>query len=164
MTQAFVGLGSNLGDPPAQIRRALERLGQQPGMILKAVSSLYRSAPLGPAGQPDYCNAVACVETTLASRETLDGLLSIEQSMGRERVSPRWGPRLIDLDLLLYGDAVIDEPGLQIPHPEMQRRNFVMTPLAELAPDVQLPGRGTAARIAAELGEAGLGPWETAHG
>lgn len=160
MSTAFVGLGANLGDPPAQLRNAIEHLRNQAGMALVAVSSLYRSAPLGAADQPDYCNAVICVETTLTARETLDCLLAIERAMGRRRGGERWVSRRIDLDLLLFGDAVIDEPGLRVPHPEMHKRNFVMIPLAEIAPDAQLPGQGTAARIAANLGEAGLGPWE----
>lgn len=139
--RAYIGLGSNLDDPPTQLREALRRL-QQPGLKLLNQSSVYRSAPLGAMDQPDYCNAVAEVETTLSARELLNILLGIEQAMGRQRGGARWQPRRIDLDLLLYGDERIDIDGLHVPHPEMHKRNFVLRPLAEIAPDVAIPGHG----------------------
>ncbi len=136
MVRAFVGLGANLGDPPAQLRRALQLLSRQAGVELKRQSSFYRSAPLGAPGQAHYCNAVAAIETTLSAQDLLKTLLGIERLMGRERSGQRWQSRLIDLDLLLYGDEKIDVPGLQVPHPEMHKRNFVLVPLAEIAPEI----------------------------
>ena len=109
---------------------------------------MYRSAPLGPQDQPDFVNAVVLVETGLEARALLDGLQAIEADLGRRRESVQWGPRVIDLDLLLYGDLVVDEPGLTVPHPRMHERNFVLLPLREIAPDVEIPGRGPLLAIA----------------
>ena len=160
MTPAWIGLGSNLQDPPAQLRRAFGRLGELPATKLLARSTLYRSAPLGPAGQRDYCNAVAAIETGLAPAELLDALIGIERATGRERGGPRWGPRVLDLDLLVYGDQIIEQAGLRVPHPEIGNRNFVLVPLAELAPGLRIPGQDRPAdALAAALGRDGLTPW-----
>jgi 2-amino-4-hydroxy-6-hydroxymethyldihydropteridine diphosphokinase len=141
---AFVGLGANLGEPEAQVRRAIAALGRLPRTRLVAASSLYRSAPVGVGEQPDFINAVAKLETTLTARELLDELLAMEACFGRERPSPG-APRTLDLDLLLYGDQVIAEPGLAVPHPRMHERAFVLAPLAEIAADTAIPGKGRAA-------------------
>jgi 2-amino-4-hydroxy-6-hydroxymethyldihydropteridine diphosphokinase len=139
--QAFIGLGANLGEPETQLRRATAELGVLPRTRLLASSSLYRSAPVGVGPQPDFVNAVAKVETALSARGLLEELLTAEARAGRERPSPG-APRTLDLDLLLYGDAVIAEPGLVVPHPRMHERAFVLLPLAEIAADVTIPGRG----------------------
>ncbi|MGB1580628.1 MAG: 2-amino-4-hydroxy-6-hydroxymethyldihydropteridine diphosphokinase [Nevskiales bacterium] len=164
MTQAFVGLGANLGDPAEQLRSALQRLSQLESMRLVRQSSLYRSAPLGPAKQADYCNAVAELQVSISATDMLDQLLKLENAMGRTRSGERWGPRYIDLDLLVFGDAVITEPGLRVPHPEMHKRNFVMLPLAEIAPQLEIPGQGRASDLAACLGCEGIELWSEAHG
>ena len=147
---AAIGVGSNLDDPAAQVELAIRRLGQLPGVRILARSSLYRSAPLGPQDQPDFANAVVLVETGLSARMLLDGLQAIETDLGRRRDSARWGPRVIDLDLLLYGDLELDEPGLTVPHPRMHERNFVLLPLREIAPEVDIPGRGPLGAIAVD--------------
>jgi 2-amino-4-hydroxy-6-hydroxymethyldihydropteridine diphosphokinase len=139
---AFIGLGSNLGDPRAQVRNAMTELGGFPRTHLVAQSSLYRSAPVGVGSQADFVNAVAKVETRLTARELLDELLTAEARAGRERPVPG-APRTLDLDLLLYGDEVIGEPGLTVPHPRMHERAFVLLPLAEIASELVIPGRGS---------------------
>jgi len=139
---AFVGLGANLGDPESQLRRAIEVLGALPRTRLLASSSLYRSAPVGVVAQPDFVNAVAEVETALPARALLDELLTTEARAGRERPFPG-APRALDLDLLLYGDMLIDEPGLVVPHPRMHERAFVLMPLAEIAADAVVPHKGS---------------------
>lgn len=138
MVRAYVGLGSNLDDPERQLRRALEALAQLPQTRLAGCSRFYRSAPLGPQDQPDYINAVAALETTLEAEALLDALQAIESAQGRVRLR-RWGPRTLDLDLLLYGDAVLATPRLTVPHPGLAERNFVLYPLADLAPEMVLP-------------------------
>ncbi len=140
--RAFVALGSNLQDPAAQVRRARQALGALPHTRLVACSALYRSPPLGPPDQPEYVNAVACLCTRLAAEELLRALHGIEREQGRARQGPRWGARTLDLDLLLYGGARIDEPHLTVPHPRMHERAFVLYPLHEIAPHVCIPGRG----------------------
>jgi 2-amino-4-hydroxy-6-hydroxymethyldihydropteridine diphosphokinase len=130
-TRAFVGLGANLGDPQDQVRRAIAALGRLPGIRLVAASSLYRSAPIGVGAQPDFVNAVAQIETTLGPWALLEALLAAEARFGRERPSPG-AARTLDLDLLLYGEERIDEPGLQVPHPRLHERAFVLEPLDEL--------------------------------
>jgi 2-amino-4-hydroxy-6-hydroxymethyldihydropteridine diphosphokinase len=147
-TKAFIGLGANLGDPEAQVRRALAALAELPGTRLLAASSLYRSAPVGVIAQPDFINAVAAAETTLAARALLEALLAAERRFGRRRDFPG-APRTLDLDLLLYGDRVITEPGLVVPHPRMHERAFVLAPLAEIAPDIAIPGKGRAEALLA---------------
>src|SRR4051812_29203447 len=137
MTVAYVGLGSNLGDRERLIRDAAELIGAD------RLSAVVETAPWGFEDQPPFMNAVATVETGLEPLPFLTFLLDIERRLGRERVGPRWGPRTIDLDLLLFGDRVIDEPGLVVPHPHLLERRFVLGSLAELAPDLEIPGNGT---------------------
>lgn len=136
--RAWIGLGSNLEDPLAQVSTALQELKQLPDTTLAARSSLYRSDPVGPPGQPDYINAVAALDTRLEPEALLDALQAIEQMHQRVR-KIHWGPRTLDLDLLLYGDQVISTPRLTVPHAYMTERNFVLWPLAELAPELILP-------------------------
>jgi len=140
---ATIGLGANLNDPAAQVEYALAELDRLPGTRLLARSSLYASAPVGYVDQPDFINAVAQVETSLAPRALLAALLDIEHRHGRER-SFRNAPRTLDLDLLLYGDAHFHEDGLTLPHPRMHARGFVLLPLLEIAPDAVIPGHGRA--------------------
>jgi 2-amino-4-hydroxy-6-hydroxymethyldihydropteridine diphosphokinase len=155
LVTAFVALGSNLSDPAAQIRSALLELANLPGTRLVHSSSLYRNPPAGGAAQPDYVNAVAEIETRIAARELLDRLLEIERAHGRER-SVANAPRTLDLDIALYGDSVVREPGLVIPHPRMLQRAFVLVPLAEIAPGVQVPGHGRVADLAAKVDTSAL--------
>jgi 2-amino-4-hydroxy-6-hydroxymethyldihydropteridine diphosphokinase len=136
--RAYVGLGSNLDSPLQQVLMGLEALAQLPQCRLVSASSLYRSAPVGPADQPDYVNAVALLETTLHPLDLLERLQRIEDAHGRVR-QERWGPRTLDLDLLLVDNQVIDHPRLQVPHPEIPNRPFVLEPLYELWPEGQLP-------------------------
>lgn len=146
---AYIGLGSNLDGPERRIARAIGSLDALPGTRVTARSSLYRSAPLGPAGQPDYLNAAVMLRTAIGVRDLLGALKAIEREQGREP-GPRWGPRVIDLDLLAYDDAVIDEPGVTVPHPGIAIRNFVLLPLREIAPDLEVPGLGRVADIAVD--------------
>jgi poly(A) polymerase len=143
---AYIGIGANLGNPQIQVRDAFAALGRLPAVRVAAVSSLYRSAPVGAADQPDFCNAVARVETALRPRALLDALLDLETRHGRFRSFPN-APRTLDLDLLLYGGEVFDEQGLHVPHPRMHLRRFVLEPLLEIAPDVVIPGRGPASAL-----------------
>ena len=152
---AFVALGSNLGDPVAQIRRALHTLAALPGTRFVRQSSLYRNPPAGGLEQPEFVNAVAQIETTLAARDLLARLLEIERIHGRVRDYPN-APRTLDLDIVLYGEQVVREPGLAIPHPRMLDRAFVLVPLAEIAPDALVPGGGRVADLAAKLDASGL--------
>ena len=145
MTLAYVGLGSNLGDREATIRAAVAAL---PGVV--AVSKLRETEPVGVTGQPAFLNGAARLETELSPRELLDALLEVERGLGRER-RERWGPRTIDLDLLLYGGETVDEPGLTVPHPSLHERRFVLEPLAELDPELVVPGRGRVRDLLAEL-------------
>ena len=141
LTLAYIALGANLRDPEQQVMAGVEELAMLPESRLAAVSSLYRSAPVGYADQPEFVNAVAAIETALAPRALLDALLEIERRYGRVRDFPN-APRTLDLDIVLYGRAEVDEPGLTIPHPRMHERAFVVVPLAEIAPDALVPGRG----------------------
>jgi 2-amino-4-hydroxy-6-hydroxymethyldihydropteridine diphosphokinase len=136
VTRAYVALGSNLGDREAYLRSAVAALGRH-GITPTALSSIYETEPVGPP-QPDYLNAVVEVTTELPARAVLEALKGIEAELGRAHAE-RWGPREIDLDLLLYGDQELDEPGLRVPHPELTRRSFVLEPLLEIAPDLDLP-------------------------
>lgn len=149
-TIAFIGIGSNLGDRRGNCARAVAALNEVPGVRVETVSAWRETAPVGPVPQGDFINGVAQVATTLGPRELLDACLNVERGMGRERRVPK-GPRVIDLDLLLYGDLVLDAPGLTVPHPEMHRRRFVLEPLAEIAPDARDPvtGQGAADMLAA---------------
>jgi 2-amino-4-hydroxy-6-hydroxymethyldihydropteridine diphosphokinase len=149
--RAFVGLGSNLGDREGTIARAVELLSDARGVELVGVSRLRETEPWGPVEQPPYLNGAVALETDLAPRALLDMLLAVEQALGRDRPGERWGPRTIDLDLLLYEDVETDEPGLTVPHPRLHERRFALEPLAELAPDAVVPGRGTASELLAAL-------------
>jgi 2-amino-4-hydroxy-6-hydroxymethyldihydropteridine diphosphokinase len=139
---AYVALGSNLDDPRTQVERALAALAGLPDTRRVLSSSLYRSRPFGPVTQPDFVNAVAGVLTRLDPAALLAQLKALEARLGRERPVVRWGPRRIDLDLLVHGAARIVEPGLEVPHPGIAERAFVLVPLAEVAPDLVVPGRG----------------------
>jgi 2-amino-4-hydroxy-6-hydroxymethyldihydropteridine diphosphokinase len=151
---AYIGLGSNLEEPRAQLERALDALTRLQQSELLEHSAFYRSAPMGPADQPDYVNAVAALHTALAPLELLDALQAIERAQGRQRGPQRWGPRTLDLDILLYGGRTIDSPRLTIPHPGLAERNFVLVPLFEIAPELVLPdGRTLAALVAACPGD-----------
>ena len=145
MTVAYVGVGSNLGDREATIRAAISAL---PGVV--AVSQLRETDPVGIIEQPAFLNGAVALETELSPRQLLAALLAIERELGRER-RERWGPRTIDLDLLLYGGETVDEPGLTVPHPRLHERRFALEPLAELDPELLIPGRGRVADLLAEL-------------
>ena len=154
MSRVFVGLGSNLGDRLGYLRAALDGLDAH-GLSTVAVSSVYETDPVGPP-QPVYLNAVAEVATTRSPADVLAVLKGIEAEIGREHTE-RWGPREIDLDLLLYGDQTIDEPGLSVPHPELTKRSFVLVPLLEIAPDLDLPS-GEPVSAFCERNPAGIRP------
>jgi 2-amino-4-hydroxy-6-hydroxymethyldihydropteridine diphosphokinase len=158
MPEAYVALGANLGDPPRQIKRALARIAAIPGVDLLRCSPLYRSAPLGPPGQPDYCNAVCALHTVLAPLELLHALQAIETAAGRVR-SERWGARVLDLDLLHVAGVEIATLELALPHPEMPVRNFVLIPLREIAPTLVVGRLGSVAELAERVGNAGLMRW-----
>lgn len=138
MIRAYIGLGGNLDNPKQQLLDAFVELAQIPASVLVAQSSLYSSAPVGPPGQPDYINACAALDTELEPHQLLDALQSIENAHQRVRIE-HWGPRTLDLDLLLYGDQVIDSARLKVPHPYLCERNFVLYPLLEIAASAQLP-------------------------
>lgn len=141
IVRAFVALGSNLENPVAQVQAGARALGRLPGSRLLACSSLYRTAPVGYTDQPDFINAVCAIETGLTALDLLRSLFAVEQSRGRIRETPG-GPRTLDLDLLLHGDLVCEEPGLTLPHPRLHERAFVLYPLMEIAPGLVIPGRG----------------------
>jgi 2-amino-4-hydroxy-6-hydroxymethyldihydropteridine diphosphokinase len=144
VAKAFVGIGSNLGEPERQIAAALELLRAEEGIEVVAVSSLRETEPVGYLDQPNFLNGAAAVETELSPRELLERLLAIEGRLGRERgTGPRFGPRTIDLDLLVYGAEVVNEPGLTVPHPRLAERRFALEPLAELDPSLEIPGQGS---------------------
>ncbi len=149
MATAYVGLGSNLNDPPRQISLAIAALRNATGIRSLRVSSCYRNPPFDGSDQPDYCNAVAVVETALEARELLRACQRIEQAQGRIRDAVRWGPRPLDLDLLLYGDCVSQVPELILPHPGLAQRPFVLYPLLELDPGLVIPGWGPVSGLAA---------------
>lgn len=152
VTRAFVGLGSNLGDQPGLIAAALELLGSEEGIEVVAVSTLRETDPVGYEDQPRFLNGAAELDTELPPRELLGRLLEIERRLGRVRgQGPRFGPRTIDLDLLLVDDVILDEPGLTLPHPRLQERRFVLEPLAELDPALEIPGRGPVQALLAGL-------------
>jgi 2-amino-4-hydroxy-6-hydroxymethyldihydropteridine diphosphokinase len=149
--RAYIGLGANLGDREGTIRRALELLAESDGVEVLGVSELRVTAPVGVVDQPDFLNGAAVVETALDPRALLERLLEIERLLGRRRERARWGPRAIDLDLLVYGAARVDEPGVTVPHPRLHERRFALEPLAEIAPGLVVPGRGSVEEILAEL-------------
>lgn len=150
VTRAYVALGANLGDREGTVRRALALLESRPGVTVVRASTLRETEPWGPVPQPRYVNGVVALDTTLDPRSLLEVLLGVEQDLGRVR-GERFGPRTIDLDLLLHGDTVLDEPGLELPHPRLHERVFVLEPLAELDPEVVVPGRGPVTEILARL-------------
>jgi 2-amino-4-hydroxy-6-hydroxymethyldihydropteridine diphosphokinase len=151
-TRAYVGLGSNMGDRLANLQRAVDRLAGHEGLTVLRSSRVYETDPVGGPPQPDYLNAVIEVETSGSARDLLEACLTVEREMGRERIE-RWGPRVIDLDVLTYGLEAVDEPDLRVPHPRMHERGFVLVPLLELDADPPLPGGMSAAtiRLSAEM-------------
>lgn len=152
---AWIGLGSNLDDPLRQVNTGLVELDRLSQSRLLACSGLYRSAPMGPQDQPDYINAVASVETALSAEGLLEALQAIEQAHRRIR-HEHWGPRTLDLDILLYGDKVVDTPLLNVPHPGLAERNFVLVPLAEIAPQLSVPGLGRLSLLLEAVNNEGL--------
>lgn len=148
--RACVGLGGNVGDAAATVQAAFEALDTLPDTHVVARSRRYRTPAWGIEAQPDFVNAAALLDTTLPPRALLEGLLAIERAFGRER-RERWGPRTLDLDLLLYGDQQIDAPGLHVPHPRLHERAFVLRPLADIAADTMVPGRGSVADLLATV-------------
>lgn len=146
---AYIGIGTNLGDRQANIETVLQKLVAHSGIEVICVSSVYETTPVGLTEQPDFLNLVAALRTSLPPRDLLQVFLNIENGMGRTRTL-RWGPRVIDLDLLLYGQEQMEMPGLTVPHPRLRERAFVLTPLAEIAPDLSLPGDGKKVREVAE--------------
>jgi 2-amino-4-hydroxy-6-hydroxymethyldihydropteridine diphosphokinase len=153
---AYVAVGSNLGDPEARVEEAFDRMSRIRDTRLVMRSLLYRTRPMGPQDQPEFVNAAAGLLTSLGPRELLNELQAIQQAMGREPPPVRWGPRIIDLDLLVHGSTTCDEPGLKLPHPGIHERNFVLYPLAAFAPELHIPGRGRVADLAGKVGAAGL--------
>jgi len=158
MTLAYIGLGSNLGDPGRQVSGAVSALAGIPGTSVIRRSSLYRSRPYGVLEQPDFINAAVMVDTTLGPRELLRQLLRIEDEQGRDRDVPRWGPRILDLDLLVYGGEQIREADLTVPHPQISKRNFVLMPLVELSRDLEIPGMGLARDLLDRAGYSDIEP------
>ena len=140
--RAYVGIGANLGNREQTVARALELLARRPGVEVLRVSTLRETDPVGYTDQPRFLNGAAAVETELDPRGLLDELLAVERELGRTRDGPRFGPRTIDLDLLVYGDREVSEPGLAVPHPRLAERAFALEPLAELDPELEIPGRG----------------------
>jgi 2-amino-4-hydroxy-6-hydroxymethyldihydropteridine diphosphokinase len=156
---AFVGLGANLGDAALTLRRAVGALGRLPETTLVQASRLYRTPAWGVEDQPDFVNAVAKLETRLTAQELLEALLATEREFGRDRLdAARWGPRTLDLDLLLYSDSTIDRPGLHVPHPHLHRRAFALVPLLEIAPEARIPGYGPARDAVSELDLSNIHP------
>ena len=149
---AYVGLGGNLDDPERQVLLGLDRLGDLPGSLLVSRSSLYVSAPMGPIAQPDFVNAAAGLLTLLSPREMLAERKSLETVLGREPAGERWGPRRIDFDLLVHGTSRLSEDGLEVPHPGIAERAFVLVPLAEIAPELEVPGVGRVRALLEKLG------------
>jgi 2-amino-4-hydroxy-6-hydroxymethyldihydropteridine diphosphokinase len=147
---AYVGIGSNLGDREGNLRRAVELLAAEDGIEVVSVSEIRETDPVGPVEQGPFLNGAVRIDTDLGPHELLARLLAVEQRLGRVRAE-RWGPRTIDLDLLLYGNEVVDEPGLTVPHPRLHERRFALEPLADLAPGLEIPGKGPISALLAEL-------------
>lgn len=164
MRRAYIGLGANLGQPDRQIRFGIEQIQQLSGLELLAVSRFYRSPPMGPPQQPDYCNAVLCASTALEPRDLLEQMICIEQAAGRIRDGEKWGPRELDLDLLHMDGVEVDEPGLRLPHPGIASRSFVLKPLVEVEPGLQIPGVGRVADLARASEGSELRPWFAVSG
>jgi 2-amino-4-hydroxy-6-hydroxymethyldihydropteridine diphosphokinase len=157
---AYVAIGSNLNDPQAQVHTALVRVAALPQTRALLRSRLYKTRPMGPQDQPYFVNAVAGLLTQLCARELLAALLQIEQSMGRRR-HERWGPRVIDLDLVWMPGETVDEPGLTLPHPGVSMRNFVLYPLADIAPTLAIPGHGNVSELLRAVGDDGIAVMES---
>jgi len=156
LVRAYIGIGSNLADPWNQVKRAIAELDEIPDCCCVKHSSLYRSRPLGPTDQPDFVNAVAAVDTTLSAQRLLEILHEIERRHGRVRGAQQWGPRTLDLDLLVYGSACIVSESLTVPHPGVVQRDFVLHPLYEIEPDMQVPGHGPIAGYLSRCVDHGL--------
>lgn len=157
--RVYLGLGANLGTPAVQVERALSLIAALPDTRLVARSPLYRSDPVGPAGQPDYCNAACVIDTALDPLALLDAVQAIEVDAGRIRDGIRWAARLLDIDLLHIEGLRLATPRLSLPHPHLQERNWVLVPLADIAPQLLIPGLGEIAVLAQAIGCAGLRPW-----
>lgn len=158
-TNACIGVGANLGHPREAVRAAIRALGELPDSRLLAWSRLYRTPAWGRIDQPDFVNAAALLETRLDPQELLEHLLGIERKAGRRRgetAATRWGPRVLDLDLLLYGERSVNEPGLRVPHPYLHERAFALVPLAEIAPDAPFPGHGSVGEALRRIDVAGV--------
>ena len=151
MARAYIGLGANLGPKDVTILRAVELLGAHEDVDVLELSQLRETEPVGVVDQPPFLNGALAVETTLAPRELLHVLLGVERELGRMRDGERWGPRTIDLDLLVYGDEVVDEPGLRVPHPRLHERRFALEPLAEFEPGLEIPGLGRVSEALSKL-------------
>ncbi|WP_086981550.1 2-amino-4-hydroxy-6-hydroxymethyldihydropteridine diphosphokinase [Vibrio aphrogenes] len=160
MITAYIAIGSNLSDPVAQAQKAIEALRQHPHIKLVNCSSLYSSTPMGPQDQPDYINAVAEIQTHLTPLELLDSTQAIELEQGRVRKAERWGPRSLDLDILLYGDQVINHERLTVPHYGMKVREFVIYPLYEIAPHLSLPDGTELQYLIKTIDRNGLSIWQ----
>jgi 2-amino-4-hydroxy-6-hydroxymethyldihydropteridine diphosphokinase len=149
--RAYIGLGANLGPREVTLLRAADLLAGEPGIEVLEISQLRETDPVGDVEQPSFLNGAVAVETTLSPRDLLDVLLRIERELGRVRDGERWGPRTIDLDLLLYGEEVVDQEGLRVPHPRLYERRFALEPLTDLEPELEIPGRGRVSEVLAEL-------------
>ena len=154
--RAYIGIGSNLNDPVVQVQEAIGALEMLPDTTLVSRSSLYSGKPMGPADQPDYVNAVVGIDTRMSARDLLHAMNRIEDRQGRERQGEKWGPRTLDLDLLLYGNSRIATPDLTVPHPGMHERDFVIVPLAEIAGNLDVPGRGQLRSLGNQCEQHGL--------
>ncbi|EHG1328557.1 2-amino-4-hydroxy-6-hydroxymethyldihydropteridine diphosphokinase [Vibrio vulnificus] len=161
MITAYIAIGSNLADPVVQAKSAIEALKQLPKSRFLCASQLYSSTPMGPQNQPDYINAVAAIETELTPLELLNCTQAIELDQGRVRKEERWGPRTLDLDIILYGDEVIDSERLTVPHYGMKEREFVLYPLAEIAPNLTLPDGTELSQLLTIVDKNGLGIWHS---
>lgn len=156
LLRCYIGLGANLDDPLAQLQNAIQALKQIPDITVVAVSGFYGSKPMGPQDQPDYINAVAAIDTALTAEQLLDALQKVEQQHGRKRKAERWGPRTLDLDILLYGDQVIATERLTVPHYGLRVREFVLYPLYEIAPQLNLPDGTVLSSLLAQVSQNGL--------
>ncbi|MGY3570730.1 2-amino-4-hydroxy-6-hydroxymethyldihydropteridine diphosphokinase [Vibrio paucivorans] len=161
MITAYIAVGSNLADPVTQANNAIEALKSLPRSEFLQASMLYSSTPMGPQDQPDYINAVVAIKTELAPLELLDNTQTIEQEQGRVRKDERWGPRTLDLDIILYGNEVIDSERLTVPHYGMKEREFVLYPLAEIAPNLQLPDGTELRELLKQVDRNGLSTWQS---
>jgi 2-amino-4-hydroxy-6-hydroxymethyldihydropteridine diphosphokinase len=151
VTRAYVGLGANLGEREKTLRRAVELLAATRGIDVVALAKFRETEPVGPIRQPRFVNGAVAIETTLEPSELMAVLLAVERELGRVRDTTRWGPRTVDLDLLLYGNEIVDEPEVKVPHPRLAERRFALEPLAELDPDLVVPGHGRVSDVLAAL-------------